>query len=56
MGGAVPKRWRSVWCMLCTLHVSTGYEPGPRMNAGYEPGLRISAAFIARSSVAAITG
>ena len=22
MGGAVPKRWRSVWCMLCVIHVS----------------------------------
>ena len=22
MGGAVPKRWRSVWCMLCAIHVS----------------------------------
>ena len=21
MGGAVPKRWRSVWCMLCVIHV-----------------------------------
>ena len=21
MGGAVPKRWRSVWCMLCAMHV-----------------------------------
>ena len=28
MGGAVPKRWRSVWCMLCAMHVSTGYAPG----------------------------
>ena len=46
MGGAVPKRWRSVWCMLCAMHVSTGYAPGPR----------ISVAFIARSSLAAITG
>ena len=46
MGGAVPKRWRSVWCMLCAMHVSTGYAPGPR----------ISVAFIARSRLAAITG
>jgi len=46
MGGAVPKRWRSVWCMLCAMHVSTGYAPGPR----------ISVASIARSSLAAITG
>ena len=22
MGGAVPKRWRSVWCMLGVIHVS----------------------------------
>jgi hypothetical protein len=40
MGGAVPKRWRSVWCMLYAMHVSTGYAPGPR----------ISVAFIASSS------
>ena len=46
MGGAVPKRWRSVWCMLCAMHVSTGYAPGPR----------ISVAFIARSSLDATTG
>ena len=22
MGGAIPKRWRSVWCMWCVIHVS----------------------------------
>ena len=27
-GGAVPKTWRSVWCMLYAMHVSTGYAPG----------------------------
>ena len=46
MGGAVPKRWRPVGCMFCALHVSTGYEPGPR----------IYVAFLASSSLAAITG
>ena len=40
--GGVPKR-RSVWCMLCAMHVSTGYATGPR----------ISAAFIASSSTSA---
>ena len=46
MGGAVPKRWRPVGCMLSALHVSTGYEPGPR----------IYVAFLASSSLVAITG
>jgi hypothetical protein len=39
MGGAVSKR-RSVWCMLCAMHVSSGYATRPR----------ISVAFIASSS------
>ena len=46
MGGAVPKRWRPIWCMLCALHVSTGYAPWPR----------IYVAFLASSSLVAITG
>ena len=43
MGGAVPKRWRSVRCMLYAMHVSNGYATGPC----------ISAAFIASSSTSA---
>jgi hypothetical protein len=31
MGGAVPKRWTVslVYCMLCAIHVSTGYATAP---------------------------
>jgi hypothetical protein len=32
MGGAVPKRWRSVWCILRAIHVSAAFAGEPRIS------------------------
>ena len=49
MGGAVPKR-RSVWCMLCAMHVSTGYATGPRISAVFIASSRTSAWLLSKGS------